>query len=118
MEEAESHSRKDRVGWWRVTPNAFAASRRNFHHYARTRASLQKLLSYTDKAVGPTGDPYGRTGPRTYAISLAGHNTCVRSHCVLEEAPGGPHHLAPHGSTVRKELPAQRRLLGVQREQS
>ena len=43
MEEAESHSRKDRVGWWRVTPNAFAASRRNFHHYARTRASLQKF---------------------------------------------------------------------------
>ena len=43
MEEAESHSRKDRVGWWRVTPNAFAASRRNFHHYARTRASLHNF---------------------------------------------------------------------------
>ena len=51
MEEAESHSRKDRVGWWRVTPNAFAASRRNFHHYARTRASLHNLLVHVTTTV-------------------------------------------------------------------
>ena len=49
-EALESHSRgPGRLR--RVTPNAFADSRRNFHHYARERASRQKLLSYTDKAM-------------------------------------------------------------------
>ena len=58
MEEAESHSRKDRVGWWRVTPNAFAASRRNFHHYARTRASLHNFSVPAELFI----DTYGYRG--------------------------------------------------------
>ena len=60
-------------------PHGIAASRRNFHHYALSRFATEVTFLHGLSHVGPTGEPYGRTGALNLCHKFGGATLHVRS---------------------------------------